>query len=139
MYKSPKSTFDSSDLLNQTIEDISKLKDELLILGDFNYPNINWEKLYVSHTPEHCASKFSTATLNSLWLLDFTPSYFYRNKLSTKSEIVHIDLIFTSDDQSITNLIYTSPLGKNHHKVLKFSCLIKCSLNQEFQRISYYQ
>ena len=62
MYKSPKSTFDSNDLLNQTIEDISKLKDELLILGDFNYPNINWEKLYVSHTPEHCASKFSTAT-----------------------------------------------------------------------------
>ena len=77
--------------------------------------------------------------LNSLRLLDFTPSYFYRNKLSTKSEIVHIDLIFTSDDQSITNLIYASPLGKNHHKVLKFSCLIKCSLNQEFQRISYYQ
>ena len=50
-----------------------------------------------------------------------------------------IDLIFTSDDQSITNLIYASPLGKNHHKVLKFSYLIKCSLNQEFQRISYYQ
>ena len=50
-----------------------------------------------------------------------------------------IDLIFTSDDQSITNLIYALPLGKNHHKVLKFSYLIKGSLNQEFQRFSYYQ
>ena len=49
------------DLLNQAIEDVSKLKSELLLLGNFNYPNINWEKLYVSHTPEHCASKFRSS------------------------------------------------------------------------------
>ena len=67
-YRSPNSAIDNNDLLNQTIEDVSKLKGELLLLGDFNYLKINWEELYVSHTPEHCASKFFMATQNSFLL-----------------------------------------------------------------------
>ena len=39
-----------------------------------------------------------------------------------------IDLIFASDDQSVANLTYASPLGKSHHKILKFKYLIKRSL-----------
>ena len=98
VYRSPNSTIDNVDLLKQTIENVSKLKGELLLLGDFYYPNINWEKLYVSHTPEHCASKFFTATQNSfLHQLVSTETHFRPNQRSTL-----IDLIFTSDDQCIT-------------------------------------
>ena len=67
MYRSPNSTIDSSDLLNQTIENVSKLKGELLLLGDVNNQNMNCEKLHISHTPEHCTSKLFTATEN--WFL----------------------------------------------------------------------
>ena len=45
-----------------TIEDVSKLKGELLQLGDFNYPiiyiylsNFNYPRNYVFHAPEYCA------------------------------------------------------------------------------------
>ena len=62
VYRSPNSTIDNNDLLNQTIQEVSKLKGELLVVGDFNYPSISWEKLYVCHYPEHCASKFFTTT-----------------------------------------------------------------------------
>ena len=118
VYRSPNSTIENNDLLNQTIEDVSNLKGELLLLGDFNYPN-NWEKLYVSHTPEHCASKFFTATQNSFLHQHVSAETHSRpNQRSTL-----IDLKFTSDDQSITNLIYASPLGKSHHKILKFNYL----------------
>lgn len=48
--RSPNSTNDNNGLLNQIIEDVSKLKDELLLFGDFNYPNINWEKLCFSYS-----------------------------------------------------------------------------------------
>ena len=99
----------------------------LLLLGDFNYPNINWEKLYVSHSCEHCASKFFTATQNSfLHQHVSTETHSQPNQRSTL-----IDLIFTSDNQSITNLIYALPLGKSHHKILKFNYLIKWSLNHD--------
>ena len=50
MYRSPNSTNDNNDLLNQIIEDVSKLKDELLLFGDFNYPNFNREKLCFSYS-----------------------------------------------------------------------------------------
>ena len=41
VYRSTNSTIDSNDLLNQRIADVSNLKDELFLLRDFNYPNIN--------------------------------------------------------------------------------------------------
>ena len=97
----------------QIFGNVSLLKGELLLVGDFNYPNINWEKLYFSHTPEHCASKFFTATQNS----------FLHQHVSTTahSRSTLIDLIFTSDNQSITNLICGSRLGKDHHRFLEFN------------------
>ena len=130
MYRSPNSTIDSNDLLNQTIEDVSKIKGELLLLGDSNYPNI---LLNVSHTSEHCASKCFTATQNSfLHQHVSTETHSRPNQRSTL-----IDLIFTLDDQSITKLIYTSPLGKSHHKILKFNYLVKCSLNRDKMHYLY--
>ena len=101
----------------QIFVNVSLLKGELLLVGDFNYPNINWEKLYFSHTPEHCASKFFTATQNSfLHQHVSTTAHSRTNQRSTL-----IDLIFTSDDQLITNLICGSRLGKGHHKFLEFN------------------
>ena len=41
VYRSTNSTIDSNDLLNQRIADVSNLKDDLFLLRDFNYPNIN--------------------------------------------------------------------------------------------------
>ena len=64
MYTSSSSTIDNNDLLNQTTEDVSKLKGELLLLGDLIIQTLT-RRNYVSHTPEHCASKFFTAAQNS--------------------------------------------------------------------------
>ena len=127
VYRSPNSTIDNNDLLNQTVEDVSKLKSELLLLEDFNYPSINWEKLDVSHTPEHCASKFFTAAQNSFLSQHVSTETHSR----THQRSTLIEIIFTLDDQSITNSICISSLGKSHHKILKFNYLVKCSLNHD--------
>ena len=90
VYRSPNSTIDSNDLYSQTIKDISKLKSELLRLGDFSYPKINWEKLYVSHTLEHCASKFFMATQNSfLHQYVSTEKHSRPNQRSTLIDLTH--------------------------------------------------
>ena len=84
-YRAPNSTTGNNDPLNQTIEDVSsRPKSELLVLGIPNCPNISnkWEKLYVTRTPEHYASKFYGYSK-----LVFTSSCFYRNTFSTKSKI----------------------------------------------------
>ena len=101
----------------QIFVNVSLLKGELLLVGDFNYPNINREKLYFSHTPEHCTSKFFTATQNSFLHQHVSTTAHSR----TNQRLTLINLIFTSDNQSITNLICGSQLGKDHHQFLEFN------------------
>ena len=69
--------------------------------------------------------------LNSLRLLEtrFYIGIFLRKHSRPNERSTLTDFIFTSDDQSIINLTYVSPLGKSHHEILNFNYLIKCSLN----------
>ena len=73
--------------------------------------------------------------LNSLRLLKtrFYISMFHipQTHSQPNQRSILIGLIFTSDEQSFTNLIYALTLRKSHHKILKLIYLIKCSLNQD--------
>ena len=60
----------------------------MLLLGDYNYRNINWEKLYVSHASENFVSKFFTATQNSFLHQHVSTETHYRlNQRSTLRKI----------------------------------------------------
>ena len=109
----------------QIFGDVSILKGELLLVGDFNYPNMNWKKLYFSDIPEHCASKFFTATQNS---------FLHQHVSSTTHSRINQSRINRS---TLIDLICGSRLGKNHHKFLKFNYWIKCSSNQGKIRYLY--
>ena len=54
-----------------------------------------------------------------------------------------IDLIFLQDDQTITNMTTSAPLGKSHHKVLSFHYTVDNSKNDsmklELQRVDWYE
>ena len=45
LYRSPNSTFENNELLNQLILNTSLIGRKLLILGDFNLPTTNWVSL----------------------------------------------------------------------------------------------
>ena len=116
MYRSPCSTIENNNNLNSLISEFSKLNSHLLILGDFNYPTINWATLVTPHNKENCAAKFLTVTQNCVLHHHVNNSTHVRpNQTPTL-----INLIFTSDDQAIYNLSFLSPLGKNHHNVITF-------------------
>ena len=54
IYRSPNSTIENNNNLNSLISEFSKLNGHLLILGDFNYPTINWATLGTPHNKENC-------------------------------------------------------------------------------------
>ena len=54
VYRSPSSTTENNINLNSLISEFSKLNGHLLILGDFNYPTINWATLGTPHNKENC-------------------------------------------------------------------------------------
>ena len=116
LYRSPNSSFENNKLLNQLILNTSLIVGKLLILGDFNFPTINWDNLSTPHLSNHCASEFLAATQDAfLFQYVQSPTHTRPNQKPTL-----IDLIFPQDDQTITNMTTSAPLGKSHQKVLRF-------------------
>ena len=94
----------------------------MLILGDFNYPTINWATLGTPYNKENCATKFLTVTLNCfLYQLVNIPTHVRPNQSPTL-----IDLVFTSDVQAINKLSFLSPLCKSHHSFITFEYQLEC-------------
>ena len=109
-------TSENNKLLNQSILNTFLIGGQLLILGDFNFPTINWDSLSTSHLSSQCASEFLAATKDS-FLFQYTQSATH-TRPNQKPTLT--DLIFSQDDQTITNMTTSAPVGKSHHKVLRF-------------------
>ena len=110
LYRSPNSTSENNKLLNQLILNTSLIGGKLLIPGDFNFPTINWDSLSTPHLSNHCASEFLAATQDAfLFQYVQSPTHTRPNQKPTL-----IDLIFSQDDQAITNMTTSALLGKSH-------------------------
>ena len=94
----------------------SLIGGKLLILGDFNFPTINWYNLSTPHLSNHCASEFLAAKQDA-FLFQYVQS---PTNIRPNQKPTLIDLIFSQDDQTITNMTTSAPLGKSHHRVLQF-------------------
>ena len=98
----------------------------MLILGDISYPTINWTTFGTPHSKENCATKFLTVTQNCFLHQHINnPTDVRPNRAPTL-----IDLIFTSNNQTINNLSFLSPLSKSLHNIIKFQYqLVRNQLN----------
>ena len=105
------------------------------MLGDFNFPTINCDNLSTPHLSHHCASKFLSATQDAfLFQYIQIPTHNTPNQKPTL-----IDLIFSQDDQTITNMTTSALLGKSHHKVLRFHYSVDNNSKNERPRYLYYR
>ena len=91
LYRLPNSLSENNKLLNQLILNTSLIGGKLLILGDFNFPTINWDSLSTPHLSNHCASEFLAATQDAfLFQYVQSPTHTRPNQKPTL-----IDLIFS--------------------------------------------
>ena len=86
--------------------------DKILIMGDFNYSNIDWDN--ISNT----SSKTELNFIESIQGLGFqqiinSPT---RHREGQKSNI--LDFIFTLDSKDILQIKHLMPIGKSDHEVL---------------------
>ena len=113
LYRSPNSSFENNKLLNQLIRNTFLTGGKLLILGDFNFPTINWNNLSEPYLSNHCGSEFLGATQDA-FLFQYVQSPTY-TRLNPKPTLT--DLIFWQDDQTIITMTTSAPLAKIPHKV----------------------
>ena len=58
IYRIGRSTVTNNKLLNETIQKVSRMYEKVIICGDFNFPEINWETFKVNAGPYSAPSQF---------------------------------------------------------------------------------
>ena len=123
VYRSPNSTEENNTALNKLISNITTRRSQVLMMGDFNLPEINWDDLTAPGRGDNKANTFLN-TIRDTFMFQHvkSPTHYRGDQDSTL-----IDLIFTSEEGSIKNLQHSSPLGKSHHHCLTFQLTIQTS------------
>ncbi len=120
IYRSPSTAAENYTIHTLIIEACSKNYTHILLMGDFNLPNIDW-KLLTTKTkdPEATNSKFVECIQdNFLHQHIHKPTRWRGDELAST-----LDLILTNEEGMIEGLIYQSPLGNSDHTVLVFNYL----------------
>ena len=134
LYRSPSSIASNDDnLLNLFKFVANKWNFPTIMVGDFNYGNINWNQK---------TAPSSVLNLNERNFYNSLRENFYMQHVNAPTrqrgnDIPHIlDLIITND-KFISDIDYLSPLGKSDHNVLVFNCLLNTQSEYKPFKLKY--
>ena len=119
-YRSPNCCVENDIRLCETITYITNIfSGNKLLLGDFNYPRIEWSNWSVpgDNAGTSNEAKFLMCLRENLYLQHVTMATRARG-LDTP----HLLDLVLSNDPFVGDIFNFSPLGKGDHSVLKFSC-----------------
>jgi len=116
MYRSPSSTDENNDSINNLISEIcGQHVGNNLIIGDLNY-HIDWNTHNLS-TNDSSSQKFYEATQKNF----LTQHVHNPTRCRGSNEPSILDLVLTDGD-FLNSIDYLSPLGKSDHSVLSITC-----------------
>ncbi|VDI00955.1 Hypothetical predicted protein [Mytilus galloprovincialis] len=131
LYRSPSEialSNNNSNLLNLITEPTQKNFSHILLMGDINYPNIDWETHSCkSDNIESDEYKFTQCVQDNYLYQHVTKPTRWRG-----SDTPHVlDLIFTNEENMVSDIEYLSPLGKSDHCVIQFqyNCYTKLKID----------
>ena len=115
VYRSPSSSDVNNCRLLSAIRSINELNfSQVLLIGDFNVPGINWEDLDYAGNASSLAADLLDAT-NDAYLFRHVTG-FTRHRSGQRSSL--LDLVFTFDINFIQFVQHHSPLGSSDHDCL---------------------
>ena len=121
IYRSPNASENDNMNLNKLITMMAKKSinsgEKLVILGDFNHPDINWNNETCNKPDHHISVKFLD-NIHSNYLSQFVLEPTHQRALQTPTLI---DLIFSNDPDLIQDINLLPPFGKSHHSVICFN------------------
>ena len=91
-----------------------------LVMGDFNFREINWETVTTSVGETHIASLFVKSVRDSYFVQHVTKP----TRIHSGNEPSVLDLIFTNEEDMVSELDYLSSMGKSDHFLI--SCNFNC-------------
>ena len=137
IYRSPNSTEQNNNLLLELLGIVCKKHpNNIMITGDFNLKEINWDNHTVSANANHIATKFYDEIQNNfLTQLVKEPT---RYRQGEQANI--LDLILTDTPELINNIKICPPLGdKGDHNVILFEYDVPPENIPQAGKFSYYK
>ena len=119
-YRSPGSSLDNDQKLVKCINSFKTFNhNKLLLLGDFNFPNINWCNNALGHNlnVNSSAYKFVSCLKNNY----LTQHVLFPTRARGSQTSHTLDLIISNED-IVEDVFNLSPLGKSDHSVLHCVC-----------------
>ena len=126
VYRSPNSTAENDALVNELLSCILEGRLHILIVGDFNHPEINWTTESTPRDLNHPASLFMEAIRDSFLVQHVVKPTHYRGDQTANV----LDLVFTNEQEMIDNIRHEAPVGKSHHQTLLFK--LRCNTEKKF-------
>ena len=132
IYRRGQSTPANNDKLNELLLKASDLKpDNLLILGDFNFKEIDWPSESCNLNSDHPASKFLLTCKESFLIQNQRECTRYRH--GQKPSL--LDLVLTNKEELVIDIETQAGLGKSDHCTLLVT--LACGTNVEETRTRY--
>ena len=125
LYRSPNTSKNEDNLMLEMINIIANkhmsLNNKLLLMGDFNFPGIDWSLENTKHqNNDNMENKFlSCIQKHFLYQLVEEKTHFRGDQNPTL-----IDLIITNDPKLFGEITFNAPIGKSHHSVISFELYI---------------
>ncbi len=118
IYRSDSGSAENNGNLRKLITEASSLgNSHLLLMGDFNYPDINWNSWSTKGDSPESDEYLLLENLRDNYLFQHVDRPTRWRGTDTPNLL---DLILTSEDGMVSEVDYDSPLGKSDHCVLTF-------------------
>ena len=104
------------DMIGELEEIVSQDKD-VLIVGDFNCKDINWEDGTCQGGENSWSEKLMSWGIENV----MTQWIDCDTRFSGSDTPARLDLLFTSDDEAVKEIRYESPLGKSDHVLMEIN------------------
>ena len=121
IYRSPSSIQDNNKGLEQLLKAVSETEaSHKLIVGDFNYPNIDWTQQYTEDGPGQQSYEFIKCIQDTfLFQHRIKPTRFRDGQKPST-----LDLVLTNEEDMYTEILDISPLGRSDHigQLFGFNC-----------------
>ena len=128
IYRSPNSTSENNLQLHSLIKDISDSNSShILIVGDFNYNEILWDRQITTVSENHIATKFLEIIRDNFLYQHVTEP----TRIREGQEPSILDLVFTNEQNMVDKIDYSHSLGKSDHIMLNFNFILYSGLKKQ--------
>ena len=128
VYRSPNSTRENNDKINSLLLKIAE-NDDFIIVGDFNYPNVDWNTMTNRSTAMDSTYRFTEALKDGYLQQHVTVNTRGRGQATPSI----LDLVITKANYGQPKLDFGAPLGKSDR------CIVKAEFDFKPQENTYSQ